>query len=249
MINAEFVLPPEDVWMRRGGPANEAEINQLLEKYPDGLPAPYVELLRNVNGGACELGIWPWWLELWPLEKVLSANAERKVGEFPKGFFAFGKGDEGVVFAFRLNDPGRSTVYGFSSGSPASEDVRVVAEDFITFAQAMGRFKPWDPGPVSSLSPPAYAVLGLFVYGAFLLFGFVLLYLRVLSYDQYYSGNCGGITGASNPCSLAEYRSFRLLLLSAGFIQLLWPILLAGLFMTPFVFWRIGKRKQRRTDS
>jgi hypothetical protein len=36
MIDAEFVLPPEDVWRRRGEPAEEAEINQLLEKYPNG---------------------------------------------------------------------------------------------------------------------------------------------------------------------------------------------------------------------
>ena len=249
MDNAEFVLPPEDVWMRRGGPANEAKINEFLEECPDGLPAPYVELLRNVNGGACELGIWPWWLELWPLETVLIANAGPMVEKLREGFFAFGEGDEGVVFAFDLNDPGRSTVYGFFSGSPESKGVRVVADDFITFAQAMGRFKPWDPGPVTPLSPAMHALLGLFVYGAFLLFGFLLLYFRVRSYDQYYSGTCGGITGASNPCSLAEYRRFNLILNSAAVIQLLWPILLVGLFLTPFIFWRIGKRKQGRTDA
>src|SRR5262245_12324274 len=107
MNDAEFALPHEDVWTRHGGAANEAEINEFLEECPNGLPITYIKLLRNVNGGECELGFWPWWLELWPIAKVLSTNAEPMTEHLREGFFAIGKGDEGVVFAFKVNEPGR----------------------------------------------------------------------------------------------------------------------------------------------
>ena len=249
MSNDEIAAQREAVWLRRGEPASESEISKFLARCPGGLPALYIELLRSMNGGEGELGLWPGWFELWPLDKILDANKVHGMGQLHEGFFAFGTSGEGVIFAFDLNAPGRSAVYGLLSESPENGDdkVKVVADDFNTFVKALGR-----PGPTKDrlkMSQRGYLYLGLLIDGALLLIGCLWLYSRVLSYDQSYRGYCGGIMMNSSPCSISEYRWKNLQMAFLAISIYLWPILLMAFILPPAVLWLIGKRRSAATDA
>ncbi len=168
-------------------------------------------------------------------------------GKIPRRVLVFGESGEGVVFAFDLKTPGQSKVYGLSSESYECGEFTLVADDFITFVNAMGR--PDSTVGRFAMSPRGYMYLGLLIDGVLLLFGCLWLYSRALSHDQYYRGYCGGITMSSSPCSLTEYRWMNFGFGIVGIVGYLWPILLVSLILPPAVLWLMGKSRAATTDA
>lgn len=81
-------------------PAPAGVITSLVAVAPIALPESYVALLAVTNGGEGDLGIEPGWIDLWPAEEVMSANAEYAVAENLPGLFGFGSNGGGELLAF-----------------------------------------------------------------------------------------------------------------------------------------------------
>jgi hypothetical protein len=108
------------------------------------LPNDYVELIRSVNGAEGELSIDPGWFQLWPVEEVLNLNHSYAVAEFHPRYFGFGSSGGGVMFAFKRDAEDSSKVFGIPFDSIDPKDIRVGAETFVAFAEAMGYPSPND---------------------------------------------------------------------------------------------------------
>ena len=120
-------------------PASERSIQALTSNCAYQLPEEYLEFLMYSNGGEGELAIEPGWFQVWPAEEVLHHNHDYHMTEFAPGFFAFGSNGGGEMLAFDTRQvPTWKVVMLPFIGMDESEAV-VIAEDFTSFARAMGR--------------------------------------------------------------------------------------------------------------
>ena len=126
---------------RRNPLADELALREFLAKCPVKLPDDYVRLLRSTNGCEGELAIEPGWVQLWSTEDIFNLNQSYAVEEFHPGYFGFGSSGGGVMFAFNVHSAQSSAVFGIPFDSIDPDDIVVVANDFSTFARAMGY--PW----------------------------------------------------------------------------------------------------------
>ena len=125
-------------WQREP-PAEEHELQKLIEQCGIELPNAYLDLLRYSNGGEGELGIEPGWFQLWPVEEVIELNQSYEVQTNLPGFWGFGSNSGGELLAF---DVRRSTPFKVFMIPliPMDEKAAVkIADDFESFACAMGK--------------------------------------------------------------------------------------------------------------
>jgi hypothetical protein len=141
MTISDVVMNPNMNLQRRNPPADEAALKEFLSRCQFKLPNDYIQLIHSINGAEGELAISPGWFQLWPVEEILSLNQSYAVAEFHPDFFGFGSSGGGVMFAFKVDAAGSSKVFGIPFDSIDPNDIRVVANDFLTFANAMGY--PW----------------------------------------------------------------------------------------------------------
>ena len=141
MTISEVLKNPNLNLQRRNPPADEAALKEFLFNCRFTLPNDYVQLIRSTNGAEGELSISPGWFQLWPFEEILHLNQRYAVAEFHPGYFGFGSSGGGVMFAFKVDATESSTVFGVPFDSIDPDDIRIVAKDFLTFANAMGY--PW----------------------------------------------------------------------------------------------------------
>ena len=121
----------------RAEPASEEAIEALKKFASFELPEDYLTFLRLSNGGEGELGVQPYWFQIWRAEEVAKWNQGYEIAEYFPGYFAFGGSGGGDWLAFREtgDDP---RVY-CSAYISSLEDVRVVTDSFAALVASMGR--------------------------------------------------------------------------------------------------------------
>lgn len=123
-------------------PASAEAIDRLVAECGVELPPAYVEQLCQSNGGAGDLAVEPGWIQFWPAEEILEANAGYEVAENIPGFFGFGSSGGGELLAFRIID-GRAEKIFMIPFIPMEESYALlVAETFEDLRQHIGRALP-----------------------------------------------------------------------------------------------------------
>jgi hypothetical protein len=74
-MNLHHILTDPTADWKREPPANETAIQKLIQESGIDFPEEYLEFLRYSNGGDGELGIEPYWFDIFPAEEVLEALA------------------------------------------------------------------------------------------------------------------------------------------------------------------------------
>jgi hypothetical protein len=119
---------------RRAAPASAGAVEQLNSAF-DSLPAEYIQLLHETNGGEGELGVEPGWFQLWPAEEVSRLNAGYQVRAALPGWIGIGSNGGGELLA--LDPSGRVCMVPFI---PLSVDDAVcIAQDIPALVQQFGR--------------------------------------------------------------------------------------------------------------
>ena len=123
----------------REAPADESAIQALVEQSGLDLPEDYLAFLRFSNGGQGHIDVEPGWFQIWPAEEVLEANRDYEVDEELPGFFGFGSNGGGEMLAFDMRSGQPWPVVMVPVGSLEPDFVVKIADDFLTFADAIGR--------------------------------------------------------------------------------------------------------------
>jgi hypothetical protein len=84
---------------RKKPPASLAEIEQCQSRLNFALPADYVALMREMNGGEGFVGEGGY-LMLWPIEELIRHNLGYESTENVPGLFLFGSNGGGEAYAF-----------------------------------------------------------------------------------------------------------------------------------------------------
>jgi hypothetical protein len=138
-MNVPDIIEDSSAKWDRELPAEPKVIQQLLAESEIDLPEEYLTLLRHSNGGEGELDVEPGWFQLWPAEQVVEFNRGYEVAKNAPGIFGFGSNGGGEMLAFdmRCGEPWRIVMIPFIP--MRIEDAKVIADDFGTFVQSMGR--------------------------------------------------------------------------------------------------------------
>ena len=120
-------------------PADESAIQALVEQSGVELPPDYLEFLRFSNGGDGHLGVEPGWFQIWSIEEVLETNSDLELPEELPGFFGFGGNGGGELFAFDMRGPQPWPIVMIPRTPLEAEFAVKIADDFLAFADAMGR--------------------------------------------------------------------------------------------------------------
>lgn len=131
-------LPTKAHWYPQP-PASSETIEALQAQSGLDLPPAYLAFLERSNGGASELGIDPGWVSVWPAEEVVKLNRDYEVQQWIPGFFGFGSNGGSELFVFDTRTSHLWKVYMIAFISMDEEEAILLAEDFATFAQAVGR--------------------------------------------------------------------------------------------------------------
>jgi hypothetical protein len=108
-----------------------------VEEWGGSLPAAYLSLLLQCNGGEGSLPVHPHRAVLWPAEEVLELNEHFDVAHAYPGLLGIG-GDGGphlIAFDTRPPRPWRVVAVPYV-GVP--QEIREVAPDFATFRMLLG---------------------------------------------------------------------------------------------------------------
>lgn len=120
-------------------PADESAIQALVEQSGLDLPQDYLAFLRFSNGGGGHLDIEPGWFQIWPAEEVVETNEFFELQEELPGFFAFGGSGGGEMFLFDMRGPQPWPIV-MVPRTPLEPELAIkIADDFLAFADAMGR--------------------------------------------------------------------------------------------------------------
>ena len=120
-------------------PASESAIQALVEQSGVDLPQDYLAFLRFSNGGDGHIGIEPGWFQIWPAEEVVETNQFFELEEELPGFFAFGGNGGGELFAFDMRGPQPWPIVMVPRTPLEAEFAVKIADDFLAFADAIGR--------------------------------------------------------------------------------------------------------------
>lgn len=139
---AEILKDNLDTWIFKPPPASEESINNLVLNAGPALPEKYLDFLRFTNGGEGELGIDPWYFQVWPAEEVIDSNRNYGVQEYIPGFFAFGTNGGGELLAFDMRHEDERRVFMIPMIPMSESDAVEIAPDFETFAMVCGMAPP-----------------------------------------------------------------------------------------------------------
>lgn len=131
-------LPNKAHWYPQP-PASSEAVEALRTQSGLDLPRAYLAFFEQSNGGDGDLGIAPGWLSLWSIEEVLGLNRDYEVQQWIPGFFGFGTNGGGELLAFDTRTPHPWKIYMIPFVPMDANDALLVAEDFASFAQAIGR--------------------------------------------------------------------------------------------------------------
>ena len=108
MTISEFLASCEGKWSAYP-PAPPGAIDNVVNQSGLSLPAEYMELLREFNGGDGFLDVQPCYLRVWTAEEVVGKNLDYQMPEYVPGFFGFGDtgGDSFLAFDTRGPQPWR----------------------------------------------------------------------------------------------------------------------------------------------
>ena len=121
----------------RKPPAEEGEMQKLIERCGFELPESYLNWLGQSNGGEGDLSVAPGWYQLWPVEEVLELNQSYEVQENLPGFFGFGSNGGGELFAFDVRSPKQFKVFMIPFIVMNEKDAVEIASDFASFVAAI----------------------------------------------------------------------------------------------------------------
>ncbi len=125
-------------WQREP-PAEEHELQKLIEQCGIELPNAYLDLLRYSNGGEGELGIEPGWFQLWPVEEVIALNQSYEVQTNIPAFWGFGSSGGGELLAFDVRTSKSVKVFMIPFIPMDEKEAVKIADDFESFVKEMGR--------------------------------------------------------------------------------------------------------------
>ena len=74
MSIADILRENADKWVVRPPGATEEAIENLVASAGVQLPTDYLDFLRFANGGEGDLGIQPWYFQVWAAEEVIENN-------------------------------------------------------------------------------------------------------------------------------------------------------------------------------
>lgn len=136
---AKMMLSPSRDWHFVEG-ADEAAIRHLASVSPVELPAEYLTLLRETNGGEGPLGAQPLYLQLDAADEVALAIKDGRHAEFFSGFIVIGSdgGGQYVALDARVSPP-LPVVAIDMTNIDLAESVQIVAPDFAAFVDLIGR--------------------------------------------------------------------------------------------------------------
>lgn len=123
----------------REPPADESAIEALVEQSGVDLPQDYLAFLRFSNGGDGHINIEPGWFQIWPAEEVVESNQFFELEEELPGFFGFGSNGGGEMLAFDMRSSQPWPVVMVPFGPLEAEFAIKIADDFLSFADAIGR--------------------------------------------------------------------------------------------------------------
>ena len=138
MSIADILRENVDKWAVRPPAATEEAIENLVRDAGVALPTDYLQFLRFANGGEGDLGVQPWYFQVWTAEDAIENNRSYNVPEFLPGFFGFGTnlGDE--LLAFDVRRRGESRVFMIPMIPMSESDAVEIVPDFETFAMVCG---------------------------------------------------------------------------------------------------------------
>ncbi len=120
-------------------PADESAIQALVEQSGVDLPQEYLAFLRFSNGGDGHISVEPGWFQIWPAEEVVETNQFFELEEELPGFFGFGSNGGGEMLAFDMRGPQPWPIVMVPFGPLEAEFAVRIADDFLAFADAIGR--------------------------------------------------------------------------------------------------------------
>lgn len=120
-------------------PADESAIQALAEQSGADLPQDYLAFPRFSNGGEGHINVEPGWFQIWPAGEVLEANRDLELEEELPGFFGFGGNGGGELLAFDMRGPQPWPVVMIPYTPLEAEFVIKIGDDFLAFADTMGR--------------------------------------------------------------------------------------------------------------
>jgi hypothetical protein len=127
-----------DKWVVRSPAATEEAIENLITNAGVKLPTDYLDFLRFANGGEGDLGIQPWYFQVWAAEEVIENNRNYSIPEFLPGFLGFGTNLGGELLAFDVRREGERRVFMIPMIPMSESDAEEIAPDFETFAMVCG---------------------------------------------------------------------------------------------------------------
>jgi hypothetical protein len=120
-------------------PADESAIAALVQQSGLDLPQDYLAFLRFSNGGEGHINVEPGWFQIWPAEEVVESNRSFELEEELPGFFGFGSNGGGEMLAFDMRNGEPWSVVMVPFGPLEAEFAVKIADDFLAFADAIGR--------------------------------------------------------------------------------------------------------------
>jgi hypothetical protein len=132
---ASNVVSPD--WTPAPG-ASAEQIKRLVTSVPHLLPAEYINLLANTNGGEGALAVRPGWFQLFAVEFALELwNDESHRREYPDLLF-FGSNGGLESFAIAVQGPRAGEVLALDAIA-GEESAFLVARSFAEFTKHMGK--------------------------------------------------------------------------------------------------------------
>lgn len=123
----------------REPPADERAIEAFVEQSGLDLPPDYLDFLRFSNGGEGHINVEPGWFNIWPAEEVVETNQFFELEEELPDFFGFGSNAGGEMLAFDMRSGQPWPVVMVPFGALEAEFAIKIADDFLSFADAIGR--------------------------------------------------------------------------------------------------------------
>jgi hypothetical protein len=138
MSIADILRENVNRWVVRPPAAAEEAIQNLVSNAGVELPTDYLDFLRFANGGEGDLGIQPWYFQVWAAEEAIANNRSYNIPEFLPGFFGFGSSGGGEVLAFDVRREGERRVFMIPMIPMSESEAEEIAPDCETFAMVCG---------------------------------------------------------------------------------------------------------------
>jgi SMI1/KNR4 family protein SUKH-1 len=115
-------------------PPTHGAVKEALSELAVRPPSDYVEFIRTSNGGEGAVGLS--YLQLWPIETLMSRTALYAVDEFAPGLVLFGSDGGGMAYAFVLTG-GRTLLAEVPFVGMSHDAIKFRGESFCSFLEAI----------------------------------------------------------------------------------------------------------------